>query len=245
MFRAIAPSQSFPASWLLKHVDNPLVLRLLAGRLQADPALNAMLRDTVSLTVLRAGYKVNVIPERAEAEIDCRLLPDTDAAEFRRWLANILSDTPQTAQTAHRAVSTDAAPAVVETGRCPVSVSGAPHANAEPQQPQTTSDGKIRIEVQESSPPSGVAPLDGPFVDAVRAAVHRYHPDADVFPMLMPGATDGRYWRQRGYAAYGLGPVLMTSDDLDRVHGIDERISAENLLNAVKMARAVIEALCC
>jgi len=31
-----------------------------------DPSLNAMLRDTVSLTVLRAGYKVNVIPEHAE-----------------------------------------------------------------------------------------------------------------------------------------------------------------------------------
>jgi acetylornithine deacetylase/succinyl-diaminopimelate desuccinylase-like protein len=245
MFRALAPTQGFPASWLLKHVDNPLVLRLLAGRLQSDPALNAILRDTVSLTVLRAGYKVNVIPEQAEAEIDCRLLPDTDAAEFRRWLANILSDAPPLAETAHRAVSTDAAPAVVEAGRRPVSVGGEPDVGDATSQAQTTADGKIRIEVQESSPPSGVAPLDGAFVAAVRAAVHRYHPDADVFPMLMPGATDGRYWRQRGYAAYGLGPVLMTSDDLARVHGIDERLAIDNLLNAIKIVRAVIEALCC
>lgn len=84
MFRTIAPVQPFPVSVLLARLDHPWVLRLAASQLETDSSLNAMLRDTVSLTVLRAGYKVNVIPERAEAEIDCRLLPDTEAAEFHR-----------------------------------------------------------------------------------------------------------------------------------------------------------------
>jgi acetylornithine deacetylase/succinyl-diaminopimelate desuccinylase-like protein len=51
-----------------------------------------MLRDTISLTMLQSGYKINVIPEQAEAGIDCRLLPDTDAARFRRWLEATIDD---------------------------------------------------------------------------------------------------------------------------------------------------------
>lgn len=196
MFRAIAPTQKFPASALLKRLDNPLALRLAAGRLQKDNSLNAMLRDTVSLTVLRSGYKVNVIPERAEAEIDCRLLPDTDAGEFHAWLKGRLADE------------------------------------------------RIQVEITESSPPSGVAPLEGPFVDAVTAGIRRHMPEAGVFPMLVPGGTDGRYWRQRGYAAYGFAPVVMERGDLGRVHGIDERISGDNLLTAIKITRDIIEKLC-
>lgn len=48
----------------------------------ADPvlrrSLDAMLRDTVTPTVLRAGKKVNVLPGSGEAEIDVRTLPGTD-----------------------------------------------------------------------------------------------------------------------------------------------------------------------
>ncbi len=196
MFRAIAPTQKFPASALLGRLDNPLALQLAAGKLQTDSSLNAMLRDTVSLTVLRAGYKVNVIPERAEAEIDCRLLPDTDAVEFQAWLKARLADE------------------------------------------------RIQVEVMQSSPPSGTAPLEGPFVTAVRSSLREHLPDAGIFPMLVPGATDGRYWRQRGFAAYGFAPVVMARDDLGRVHGIDERISGENLLTAIKITRDIIEKLC-
>jgi acetylornithine deacetylase/succinyl-diaminopimelate desuccinylase-like protein len=51
-------------------------------------SLDAMLRDTVTPTVLRAGKKVNVLPGSAEAELDVRTLPGTDQAtvldELRR-----------------------------------------------------------------------------------------------------------------------------------------------------------------
>ena len=50
----------------------------------ADPVLrrsiDAMLRDTVTPTVLHAGKKVNVIPGAGEAELDIRTLPGTDQA---------------------------------------------------------------------------------------------------------------------------------------------------------------------
>jgi acetylornithine deacetylase/succinyl-diaminopimelate desuccinylase-like protein len=196
MFRSLASTQKFPASLLLANLTNSLFLRLAARRLTADKLTNAMLRDTISLNVLKAGYKTNVIPERAVAELDCRLLPDTDPEEFRGWLKERIADE------------------------------------------------RVQIEVIQSSPASGVAPLDNPFYRAVTNAVHRHAPAAGVFPLLVPGGTDGRYWRQRGYPAYGFGPVILERADINRTHGIDERISFENLVFGVKMAREIIRELC-
>ncbi len=46
------------------------------------PGMANLFLDTVQVTVLRGGERINVIPEQAAARIDIRLLPDTDAAAF-------------------------------------------------------------------------------------------------------------------------------------------------------------------
>jgi len=55
-----------------------------------DPVMartvSAIVRDTVSVGILRAGVKYNVIPGAAEIEIDCRILPGTDEAAMRAEL---------------------------------------------------------------------------------------------------------------------------------------------------------------
>lgn len=51
--------------------------------------LGATLRDTANPTMLRAGYKANVIPATAEAVIDCRVLPGRQAA-FEREIDEII-----------------------------------------------------------------------------------------------------------------------------------------------------------
>jgi acetylornithine deacetylase/succinyl-diaminopimelate desuccinylase-like protein len=61
-----------------------------------DPAmrrnLDAMLRDTVTPNVLRAGKKVNVIPGAGEAEIDVRTLPGTDQVALLAHLQGVVGD---------------------------------------------------------------------------------------------------------------------------------------------------------
>jgi acetylornithine deacetylase/succinyl-diaminopimelate desuccinylase-like protein len=42
--------------------------------------LKAVLHDTANPTMLKAGYKANVIPTSAEAVVDCRILPGRRAA---------------------------------------------------------------------------------------------------------------------------------------------------------------------
>jgi acetylornithine deacetylase/succinyl-diaminopimelate desuccinylase-like protein len=51
--------------------------------------VGATLRDTANPTMLKAGYKSNVIPSVAEAVVDCRVLPGRQAA-FERELDEIL-----------------------------------------------------------------------------------------------------------------------------------------------------------
>ncbi len=46
----------------------------------ASRALKAILHDTANPTMLKAGYKANVVPATAEAVVDCRVLPGRQAA---------------------------------------------------------------------------------------------------------------------------------------------------------------------
>ena len=48
--------------------------------------VSAIIRDTVSVGIIAAGVKYNVIPGAAEIEIDCRTLPGTDEAAMRAEL---------------------------------------------------------------------------------------------------------------------------------------------------------------
>jgi acetylornithine deacetylase/succinyl-diaminopimelate desuccinylase-like protein len=58
----------------------------------SDPHNNAMVRATLTPTMLSAGYKTNIIPSTASAEIDCRLLPDEDPKAFVKVIRELLND---------------------------------------------------------------------------------------------------------------------------------------------------------
>ncbi|MGH7568991.1 MAG: M20/M25/M40 family metallo-hydrolase [Gemmatimonadales bacterium] len=53
---------------------------------------NAMLRNTISITGLKASDKTNVIPPVATAALDVRLLPGQDPAAFLAELARVIGD---------------------------------------------------------------------------------------------------------------------------------------------------------
>jgi acetylornithine deacetylase/succinyl-diaminopimelate desuccinylase-like protein len=89
--------------------------------------VKATLRDTANPTMLKAGYKANVVPATAEAVVDCRVLPGRQAAfeaevdkligpeVSREWVTNLPSyetsfdgDLVETMNAALRAVDPDA-----------------------------------------------------------------------------------------------------------------------------------------
>jgi acetylornithine deacetylase/succinyl-diaminopimelate desuccinylase-like protein len=56
------------------------------------PGMANLFLDTVQVTVLDGGHRINVIPERAVARLDIRLLPDTDAEAFLAEIRRALGD---------------------------------------------------------------------------------------------------------------------------------------------------------
>jgi acetylornithine deacetylase/succinyl-diaminopimelate desuccinylase-like protein len=61
-------------------VDSPDVDGTIAKLGPIARIVGATLRDSVNPTMLKAGYKANVIPATAEAVLDCRVLPGRQAA---------------------------------------------------------------------------------------------------------------------------------------------------------------------
>lgn len=53
---------------------------------------NSMLRTSVAPTVIRGGFRVNVIPSDAEADLDVRALPDEDMDAFLAEMRKIIGD---------------------------------------------------------------------------------------------------------------------------------------------------------
>lgn len=84
-FSLLAPAASGATAAGLRALASPAggaVARVVAPRLRQTGALGFLLSDSVTPTVLAAGYKANVIPGQARASFDCRLLPDTDIDEL-------------------------------------------------------------------------------------------------------------------------------------------------------------------
>jgi acetylornithine deacetylase/succinyl-diaminopimelate desuccinylase-like protein len=83
-----------PQRVVLKRLTTPQVAALILDYLIRDPgqrrSFGAMLSNTASPTVLRAGSKVNVIPGRASVEIDGRTLPGQSEADFLAELRSAL-----------------------------------------------------------------------------------------------------------------------------------------------------------
>ncbi|MGF6823518.1 acetylornithine deacetylase/succinyl-diaminopimelate desuccinylase-like protein [Microbacterium sp. ZKA21] len=72
-----------------RSVDDPDALAAASG--PAEAFLRSTFRTTANPTVLSAGYKHNVIPERAEALVDVRVLPGTED-EVLAELQQIIGD---------------------------------------------------------------------------------------------------------------------------------------------------------
>jgi acetylornithine deacetylase/succinyl-diaminopimelate desuccinylase-like protein len=57
-----------------------------------EPMMNSMLRTSISPTVIKGGYRMNVIPAEAEATLDIRTLPDEDLDAFFAELKRQIGD---------------------------------------------------------------------------------------------------------------------------------------------------------
>ncbi len=63
-----------------------------AAKVVADPTYNGMLRTTCVATLLEAGHATNALPQRATANVNCRIYPTESADAVRQTLERVVAD---------------------------------------------------------------------------------------------------------------------------------------------------------
>ncbi len=102
-----------------------------------------------------------------------------------------------------------------------------------------------RVTIREIfSAPASLSASTGAFLDAVAATAGEVIPDSITIPMVATGFTDSRFFRELGIVSYGLLPAPLTTEDVQTVHGKNERISEEGLLCGTRFLYRLILRLC-
>ncbi len=91
-FKASAPNTPGAAGEAMKrYVANPKDAQAIAT-LSAEPEYVGQLRTTCVATMLSGGHAPNALPQRATANVNCRIFPGTSIASVQQTLARIIGD---------------------------------------------------------------------------------------------------------------------------------------------------------
>ena len=163
-------------------------------RFLSRPGYNALVRNTLSITVLEGSPSTNVVPGVARAHLDVRLLPGELCEDFVRGLEGIIADP------------------------------------------------SVSIEILLAFP-SKSSPSSTELFRAIQRVAIEQDPDAIVVPRMIGGFTDAHWFRERGIVSYGFVPRWLDEGDARGVHGINERISIENLTRGVETSVEILKQL--
>jgi acetylornithine deacetylase/succinyl-diaminopimelate desuccinylase-like protein len=92
----------------------------------------------------------------------------------------------------------------------------------------------IKIDVISRSPNHAGSQPDEVY-EAFAASMLEEEPACTVTRFLFPASSDGNAFRVAGHPVFGLLPVRMTQDELDGIHGRNERIKEAELEKGVRV----------
>ncbi|MFL6658671.1 MAG: M20/M25/M40 family metallo-hydrolase [Massilia sp.] len=87
-----AAGQQDVAAAMLAVVNNPANAQAVKLLSERDSSWGAMLRTTCVATMLEAGHATNALPQRARANINCRIFPGVSQEEVRTALVKAIAD---------------------------------------------------------------------------------------------------------------------------------------------------------
>ena len=182
--------KSFGARYFFHPVLGPVIQKIARKAFAQDRAIAAVLSDTISPTMLQAGYKINVIPAEATAMIDARILPGETPEGFREVIKKIIGD-------------------------------------------------RFEVEILTSSLPNESDFKTGYF-QIVEEAIKKQDPKAITAPIMSAGATDSRFFREKGVLSYGIIPLLLQPEELEGLHGKNERIPLDGLEKGTQIVYDIV-----
>jgi len=102
---------------------------------------------------------------------------------------------------------------------------------------------KLTFEIIQANEPSE-SPLNTSLYELIVNASREFESECRVAPVMLTGGTDSRFFRKLGSICYGFHPVrpeTSYSEMQETIHGIDERISIENLVFGTSVLYNVVE----
>jgi carboxypeptidase PM20D1 len=191
--RYIGPEMPFYAKaifankWLFKGI----ILKIYQGSRSG----NALVRTTTAPTIIKAGIKENMIPTRAEAIINFRILPEETSADVLKHIEKVVDD--------NRVNITP-----IEEGR---------------------------------AEPAPVSPTDVPGFKLVSTAIYQVYPEAAVAPTIMLSSSDSKHFSAVTGNIYRFAPIIVNSDDMAKIHGLNERTSIEAFKRGISFFYRLIQ----
>jgi carboxypeptidase PM20D1 len=107
---------------------------------------------------------------------------------------------------------------------------------------QVVDDSRVEAKIvgRFSAEPSAVSSTDSESYQMLERAIRSVVPDAIVAPYLVVVATDARYYSGLTPNVFRFLPLRLTPHDLERMHGIDERIGIPEYNAAVRTYRQLL-----
>ena len=91
-FERMAAVESGQTAADFKAIAQPAPDSAAMTRLSAVPLYNAMLRTTCVATMVDAGHALNALPQRATANINCRILPGENPDDVQKTLTTLINN---------------------------------------------------------------------------------------------------------------------------------------------------------
>jgi len=99
---------------------------------------------------------------------------------------------------------------------------------------RAVADPNVQVQFARDPKVPNLSPPDTELYKAMADTLRRRAPGAVVAPMILVAFTDNWVFRRAGLHGYGFSPFVIEEEELQRIHGNDERISLENLREGVR-----------
>ncbi len=99
---------------------------------------------------------------------------------------------------------------------------------------RAVADPNVQVQIARDPKIPNLSPPDTELYKAMADTLRRRAPGAVVAPMILVAFTDNWVFRRCGLHGYGFSPFIIEEDELQKIHGNDERISLENVREGVR-----------
>jgi carboxypeptidase PM20D1 len=172
-----------PAKWQLAFANLWLFKGMAERQMAATPYTNAAIRTTDAATMFSSGVKENILPQRARALVNLRLMPGDSAAMVTEHVRKVIDDQRI----------------------------------------------RVRAKPNSSDEASPVSEIDTLAYRVLGRVIRQLFNNVPVAPFLELGATDARHYHRVSNHVYRFSPYALGEGDLERSHGVNERISVQAL----------------